>query len=330
MVGKQDMRVTVPGLGVAAVAAVVAVGVASLAGPLSPLPVAILLGIVVGNAVPLPDALGPGLGFAGKVVLRIGIALLGLRLVLGDVAALGLPAVALVAGISIATLLGVTLFARRLGLRTELGLLTGAGFAICGASAVAATQGVVRADEEDVAASLANVMLFGTLSIVALPAVAALLGLPASVAGAWIGAAVHDVGQVVATAGVVGETALEAAVVVKLGRVLLLGPLVIALGVYARRTGRTPETKRPSIVPWFVVAFLAAALLRSLELVPAPVLDVASTVEQLAFATALFALGTGVRLGRLRALGPRPLAMGAAAWLLIATLALVGVRFVLA
>lgn len=315
-----------PGLGVAALAAALAAGAAALAAPLSPLPVALLLGVAAGNLVTLPGSVGPGLEIAGRGVLQVGVALLGLRLVLGDLAALGLGGLALVVAVSVTTFVGVVLLARWLRLPADLGLLTAAGFAICGASAVAASQGVLQADEEDVAAALGNVMLFGTLSVAALPLVAGLLGLSDPIAGAWIGAAVHDVGQAVATAGVVSGTALEAAVVVKLGRVLLLGPLVIALGIHARRSGRGVEGARPPLVPWFVAAFLAAALIRTLDLLPGPVIEGAAVAERAAFAAALFALGTRVRLASLRALGPRPLAMGAAAWLLIATLALVGVQ----
>lgn len=318
-----------PGLVAAFVAAAAAALVASLAAPLSPLPVAIVLGIAVGNTVPL-GRFAPGLGVAAKLVLRIGIALLGLRLVLADVASLGAPALLLVLGVTLVTFAGVVIGARRLGLSRGFGLLTAAGFAICGASAVAAAQGVVRADDEDVAAALANVMLFGTLSIGVLPLVASALGLTDAVAGAWIGAAVHDVGQVVATAGVVGDTALESAVVVKLGRVLLLGPVIVALGLLVRAGSDATEGRRPPLLPWFVVAFLVAAAARSLDLVPSGVLDVAGTAERVAFAAALFALGTGVRFERLRALGVRPMFLGTAAWLLIAVVSLVGVQLVLA
>lgn len=318
-----------PGLAAAFVAAAVAAVIASSADPLSPLPVAVVLGIVVGNTVSL-GRFAPGLGVAAKIVLRVGIALLGLRLVLGDVAALGAPALLLVLAVTVVTFFGVVVGTRRLGLSHGFGLLTAAGFAICGASAVAAAQGVVRAEDEDVAASLANVMLFGTVSIGVLPLVASALGLTDAVAGAWIGAAVHDVGQVVATAGVVGDEALEAAVVVKLGRVLLLGPVIILLGLMVRAGAEATEQRRPPLLPWFVVAFLVAAAARSLDLVPTAVLDGAGTIERFAFAAALFALGTGVRFDKLRALGVRPLLLGLAAWLLIAVVSLVGVQAVLA
>ena len=322
-------RSYVPGLAAAAVVALLAAALAGLVEPLSPLPVAVVLGIIVGNTVSLPAVLAPGMKIAAKHVLRIGIVLLGLRLVLGDVADLGAPALLLVAGVAVVTFAGVLVLARALGLAHDLGMLTAAGFAICGASAVAAVQGVVGAEEEDVAAALGNVMVFGTLSILAFPLIGVALGISDPLAGAWIGASVHDVGQAVATAGAVSETALEAAVVVKLARVLLLAPLVIVVGLLVRRRGGASDTARPPLVPWFVAGFLLTTLLRSTGAVPEAAVDVAAVLEQTAFAAALFALGTMVRLQQLRHLGPRPLVLGAVAWVLIASVALLGVHQVL-
>lgn len=318
-----------PGLATALLGAGLATALAAPVEAVSALPVAVVLGMLVGNTVRLPDRLRPGLQTASRRLLRAGIVLLGLRLALGDVAALGLPALGVVVAVSAATLAGVAALARAAGLRSDLGLLTGAGFAICGASAVAAAQSVLAADEEHVASAMANVMAFGTLSIVVLPLVAALLGMPDPLAGAWFGASVHDVGQTVATAGSVSEAALEAAVVVKLTRVLLLGPVLVTLGLLVRRRGALPGGQRPALVPAFVVAFVAASLLRTSGLVPDTALVAAGWLEQAMFGAALVALGTEVRWARLRGLGLRPLLVGALAWALIALLALAGVHLAL-
>lgn len=317
-----------PGTALAACGAAIALAVGSLWGVLSPLPVAVVLGVLVGNTVTLPAATRPGLSVAAKRLLRLGVVLLGLRLALADVVALGWTAAAAVAALVALAFASTLLIGRALRVGRGVALLTGTGFAICGASAIAAAQGVVDADEEEVASAVGLVILFGSLSIVLLPLWAAALGLAPATAGSWIGAAVHDVGQTVAAAGTVGEAALERAVVVKLGRVLLLGPLLVGLTLAVRGRVSAPGERRGALVPLFVVGFLGAVALRSTGVLPAGVLAAAATAQQALFGAALFALGVDVRLRRLRGLGPRPLLLGTLVYLLVAGLALLAALLV--
>jgi len=139
------------------------------------------------------------------------------------------------------------------------------------------------------------------------------------------------VAQVVATAASGGATVLQTAVVVKLTRVVLLAPLVSGITLLRRRSGTgvgIAGAKRPPLVPLFVAGFLTAIALRSTGAVPDGVLAALRTVETLVLAAALFGLGTGVNLARLRRLGGRPLLLGLAAWLLVASVSYVGVRLV--
>lgn len=316
-------RVHLPGLLLAAAGAAVAMLVARTAAQVSAIPVAVALGIIAGNTPVTFDRARAGLAVAARRILRLGVVLLGFRLVVGDLLVLGPATLALVLVVVVGTFFGVQALARMLGLGRDLALLTGAGFAICGASAIAAVQGTLSADEEDVTAALGLVLAFGTVSIVALPLVGHGLGLSDVVAGAWIGAAVHDVGQTVAAAEVFGGTALTTTIVVKLARVLLLAPLVVGVALSVRRRPHDTAERAP-LVPLFVVGFVVAVLVRSLEVVPAAVVDGIGAAERVCFAMALFALGTQVRASRLRALGPRPVALGLLAWVVVAAAALAG------
>ena len=154
-----------PGLVLSLLAATMALLVARVAPAVSPLLVAIVLGILATNIRPLPERLSPGLAVASKRLLRMGIVLLGLQLVLADIAALGVRMVVAVALIVAFGFAGTLMAGRALGVPPMQRLLVAAGFSICGAAAVAAVDGVVEADEEDVASAIALVVLFGTAMI---------------------------------------------------------------------------------------------------------------------------------------------------------------------
>jgi uncharacterized integral membrane protein (TIGR00698 family) len=225
--------------------------------------------------------------------------------------------------------LGTLWIGRRLGLSPDLTLLTATGFSICGASAIAAMQGATDADEDDVAASVALVTIFGSIALVLWPLLQAPLDLPEEAYGAWTGASVHEVAQVVAAASPAGAAALATAVVVKLSRVVLLAPLLAVVSWGRRGTaarGGNGTGRRAPLVPLFVAGFLAAIAVRSTNLLPDTALDVARTVTTVLLAAALFGLGSSVRVRVLAASGPRAIALGMASTLLLAAIALAGIH----
>jgi uncharacterized integral membrane protein (TIGR00698 family) len=210
---------------------------------LSPLTAAVLLGVLAANLLPAAtmSAARPGLQVAAKPVMRLGIVLLGLQLALADVLKLGWQTLALVVAVVFATFFGTQWLGRRMGLPGRQPLLIATGFAICGASAVAAMEGVTRRpgeseDDPDPVVAIALVTLCGSLAILVLPLLRGPLGLhdPAAF-GHWVGASVHDVGQVVATSSSGGAVAVNGAVVVKLMRVAMLAPMVAGTAVAWRR-----------------------------------------------------------------------------------------------
>jgi uncharacterized integral membrane protein (TIGR00698 family) len=235
--------------------------------------------------------------------------------------------IALVAGTLVATLVVTTWLGNRMRLGRARSLIIGTGFAICGASAIAAMEDTARADDEDVTVGIAMVTLFGTLAMVLLPLLAHALHLSDAQFGVWAGASIQEVGQVVAAAGAGGAAVVAVAVVVKLTRVVLLAPVVATVSVTRRLTEPDGEAtgKRPPIVPLFVLGFVACAALRSTGIVPEGVLGAISQVQVAALGAALFGMGAGVRLASLFRGSSRVLAVATFSTLFIAGVSLAGV-----
>ncbi|MBG6085780.1 YeiH family protein [Zhihengliuella flava] len=333
------VRAVVPGL----VAAGAAVGLSVLAHlGLPALPVMTLcvaLGALAGNVLRAPvraghplrraeSALRPGLSFAGRTLMRAGIVLLGLALVPADLAALGFDGVAVVAAAVGAAFVGTWAAARLFRLPGDEPVLLAAGFSICGASAIGAMS-QARGTTRDASTPIALVTLCGTLSIAVLPLLAGWLGLGPLTFGYWAGAAVHDVGQVVATAQTAGAAALAAAVVVKLVRVLTLAPVTTVGAWTARRRaarhgtdGARQPGRRAPLVPLFVIGFALMVAARATGLVAPEALALAHLAQEALLGAALFGLGFAIDLRALFASASRSTGAALVAWAWIALLGL--------
>ena len=335
-------RNELPGLLVVALAVLLAFGLDALFG-ISPLVGGVVLGAVFANVGLLAPRLVPGVTFAAKRLLRLGIVLLGLRLSFDQMRELGVQGVIAVIIVVLLTFFGVQLLARAMGLSEGLGLLVATGYSICGASAVAAMAPLSTADEEETAYAIGLVTLCGSLSILVLPVIGHALGLSDLTFGTWVGAGVHDVGQVTATATAYSEASLVPATLVKLTRVIMLAPMVFGVGVAGRRRraalraasaegsagepgadgGDTlPEVHVP-LVPLLVAGFLGAICLRATGWLSPEFLATAKDAEQIFLTAGMFGLGAGVVISRLRRLGGRPMVLGLVSWVLVAGAALV-------
>ncbi|MEO1061871.1 MAG: putative sulfate exporter family transporter [Actinomycetota bacterium] len=315
-----------PGLVLVAGLVVVARLLNEVASTVSALVFAVILGAVLANTVGVHPSLEPGLKFAAKRLLRVGIVLLGFRLSLGDVADLGGTGLAIVAVTVLVTFVGTQWMGRRLGLSEDLSLLVATGFSICGASAVAAMEPMTDAEEEEVAAAIGLVTVFGTLSIITLPLIGSAIGLDDPDFGSWVGAATHDVAQVVAAASTAGTVAVSAAIVVKLTRVVLLAPMVAFVSWRRRATVEIePGGSRPPLLPLFVAGFLAAVAVRTTEVLSVDTLSTIKDAESILLTAAMVGLGSGVRIAKLRGLGPKPVVLGLLSWVVVAGISLVGV-----
>lgn len=245
------------------------------ASPISGVPVAIVLGLLLRNLLPLPTTLAPGLKFCTTTVLRLGIVLVGIKLSVVEMARLGVAGVPVVLTAIVTGLLFVTWFNRRLGLPPRLGTLIAAGTSICGVTAIVSTAPAIEADEREVAYAVANVVAFGLVGMLVYPYLAHAL-LPGSAAiGLFLGTAVHDTSQVVGAAltyrQIYGDDAvLRVATVTKLTRNLFLAAVIPVLTwMHARAhadagavRGRKIASWR-TLVPTFVLGFVAMAVVRS-------------------------------------------------------------------
>ena len=252
--------VAAPGLGIVTAATGVALWTTTVSS-VSAGAVALGVGLLFGNLAPGQERAQVGLAFASRRVLEW-VVLLGFRLSVGELRQnMGLLDVLAVIGLVVLTLWGVNKIARALGLSSDFGRLLGVGYAVCGVSAIAAVKPLTKADDEEVAYAVGLVTLFGTLSMALYPTVAAFLDMSPDLFGWWAGSAIHDVAQVVATATIRGDVALETAVVVKLGRVALLGPILIFLSLRERKQ----DAVRGGIfglVPLFDLGIIASVDLR--------------------------------------------------------------------
>ena len=299
----------------------------------SPLVASLVIGVVIGNLGVIPQSCALGQKFVAKRVLRFGIVLLGTQLAAEQIVELGGREVIVVLLVVATTFLGTMWLGPRLGVSKSLSLLIATGFSICGASAVAAVDGVVEADEEEVAYAIALVTLCGSLAIAVLPLLRDVVGLSdPHFFGAWVGASVHDVAQVIATASTGGNDAVHSATVVKLSRVLLLAPLIGVISVWIQRpsagiTPRFPGRKAP-LVPAFVIGFIAMVFLRTVGVIPEEWISPLKKIEQWSLAAALVGLGSEVKLRDLLKVGGRPLVLALTSWACIAIVSLLGVKYI--
>lgn len=321
-----------PGLALAVLVAAVAGGIARvLPALIGPVLLAVALGLVVANVAKLPPATAPGVAFAARRVLRVGVVLLGARLTFADVAAIGAPTL-LVVVLTMSVAFGTVAVASRLaGVPSRLATLLGVGTAVCGNTAIMATAPVVGARDREVSVAVGTITIFGTLALVVFPTIGHLLDLPDEVAGFWIGLAVNDTSQVVAAAAAYSDAALDVAVVVKLVRNALMAPLIALIAWVAaqrRPVDADVGVSARAAFPTFVLGFLALALARSVGLISDEVGTVLGEIAGWLIVVAIAGVGLGTRVGELRQVGLRPVLVGFGAAVALAIVGL-GVAWVL-
>ncbi|HEB88734.1 MAG TPA: putative sulfate exporter family transporter [Deltaproteobacteria bacterium] len=298
--------------------------------PLSPILVAILLGLLIRNAIGLPDVYEAGLELALKKVLRIGVALLGIRLSLAATGAIGLAALPIVVCCIATALFFVTRIGAALGLPPRLATLIAVGTAICGNSAIVAMAPVIEASDDEVSYAVGCITVFGLMALVVYPYLGhQLFGADPTLVGLFMGTAIHDTSQV-AGAGMVylaqygTPDALDAATVTKLQRNMFMLVVIPLMAFHANRARATGSIRSQikAAIPMFVFGFLAMSLLRTLgDLGDRPfgllspeawsaLIKGATKIATLCLAVAMAAVGLGTSFTRLRGLGMRPLAVG--------------------
>ncbi|MBR0758220.1 putative sulfate exporter family transporter [Bradyrhizobium jicamae] len=272
--------------------------------------VAILLGMAVRTAWQPSERWRSGIAFSAKQLLEVAVMLLGASISFAAILASGYLLIAAIAA-TVAIMLAVSYgLSRMLGLPTKLSILIACGNSICGNSAIAAVAPIIEADGDDIASSISFTAILGVLMVLGLPLLIPLLKLSATQYGILAGLTVYAVPQVLAATVPAGIVSTQIGTLVKLVRVLMLGPIVIALSLFVARRRKAGSAKAAAIspfklVPWFIIGFLVLAALRSFQLVPdvaiAPVTKTAAILTVLSMA----ALGLGVDVRVLSTVGGR-------------------------
>ena len=269
---------------------------------------AILLGMLWSGLFKVPARAEAGIQFTSKRILRVGIILLGMRLNFIDLINAG-PKIFTLSVIDILfALFIVYALARWMGVDKKLGILTASGTAICGAAAIAAIAPQVKAKDQEIAISVTIVAILGTFFTLIYTFLFPYLGLSDLNYGVFSGATLHEIAHVMAAAVPGGNSAIDEAIIVKLSRVALLVP--IAMGIYYlfnKTKASGEENQGPTIpVPWFIVGFLLASGVNTLQVIPQPLTQFIITVAYLLIAMAMAALGLGINITLFKKIGYKP------------------------
>jgi len=311
---------------------------------------ALALGILARLLLGPKPLLAAGVRYAAKPVLQLAIVLLGTKTSLGQIALVGSESLLVMLTSLASAFLTAWLVGRMLKVEPKLAALIGTGTAICGGSAIAAAAPALQADESDTAYAFSVIFAFNLVAVFIFPVLGRLAGLSASGFGLWAGTAINDTSSVVAAAYAWSPGAGDYAVIVKLARTTMIVPVTLILGALAsrgvfRQTAASPAATAGTVatagteagqsdavaskprsalaaacsrLPWFILAFLGASILRSVNIIPAALGSSLSRFAVYLIATALAAIGFSTDLKRIAATGWRPLVLGLAVWAAVA------------
>jgi uncharacterized integral membrane protein (TIGR00698 family) len=325
----EALRKSIPGVVYCVLVALVSFVIWGFYKPVSPMMWSFVISIAVANFIGYRSSMKRGIGFCSGQLLRFGVAVLGFvtsaliwtRVGVGVVAAF----VVIVAALGLSLWLGA-----RLGLGHRLASLIGVGTAICGASAIAALTPAIGAKEEESGLAVAGITLFGLVSMFLYPflflntPVNALLGGNLNAYSVWVGAGVHETAQVIAAAGAVDASAVQAAMLIKSVRIFMIGPVVFLLSWYCSKCEKNTGGRGSFVVPLFAVAFTIGSLVCALlDLNTASLLGagidwvvikgfVSGSLLPFTFATAFAGVGSKVSFKSILSLGSKPILVAAA------------------
>ena len=270
---------------------------------------ALLLGMAL-NFLAADSKCKAGIEFTARTVLRVGIALLGMRITLGQITALGWQPVALVITLVVVTISVSVIAAKMLGFQKLFGMLTGGATAICGASAALALSAAFPNHPQKEKATLFTVIgvsALSTLAMIVYPMIARWLELSPQLAGVFLGATIHDVAQVVGAGYSMSTETGDTATVVKLMRVAMLLPVIVCAAMNTRIQGADSGGERPPLLPWFAVGFLILACINSTGWVPTVVQGGVNEMSRWALIIAISALGMKTQIKELASVGIKPI-----------------------
>ncbi len=266
--------------------------------------ISIILGIIIGNSIAIKEKYSYGITYAEKTILAFAIALMGINLDFSILTSLGLKTIFIIIAGMIITIYSAILLGRYFKVNTKLALLLGIGNGVCGSSAISATAPIIKADKNLIGLSIAIVNLLGTLGIFIVPAIAIAIGLNEIDTGILIGNTLQAVGQVTAGGFSVSDTAGISATTVKMGRVLLLTPLILILIYQFNKQSTNEISSSPKVqVPLFIIFFIIFSLISSFSLVSEEVKSIISSISHFSLVLAMSAIGLKIHFNSIKSDG---------------------------
>ena len=290
---------------------------------------ALLLGLSM-NFIYDSEQCKSGIDFTGKRILRFGVALLGLRIALGDITAFGWKPLALILVGVISTILIGIIIAKLLGLEKRFGMLTGGAVAICGASAAMAISAVMPREkglERDTIFAVVGVTTLSTVAMIVYPIITNWMGMDDRESGIFLGATIHDVAQVVGAGYSISDEAGDLATVTKLMRVTFLVPVVMVIALSFKMSGNTSDGKTPTL-PVFLIAFIMLVGINSVGIVPTGLKEFLIELSRFSLIAAIAAIGIKSRMKDLLGVGLAPVALMALETIWLAALVLIALPLV--
>lgn len=300
------------GIALATIIAIVALLLSPII-PIGAVVIAILIGMIVTNIIKLDSKYSSGIVYAEKSILAFAIATLGINLDFSILAQLGFSTIIIIILGIIITIYSTLFIAKFFGLDKRIALLLGIGNGVCGASAVGATKEIIKAKDDEVGIVVAVVNFLGTIGIFLIPFWALMIGFDEREAGILIGNTLQAVGQAVAGGFAFSDSAGETATVVKMGRVLMLTPLIIVLlWLYKENVSETNSDTKSILknIPIFIVWFIIFSIIATLQLLPQIVVDIISLISKYALIIAMAAIGLRISFSNIKENGKSALFIG--------------------
>lgn len=309
----------IPGLLLSAIVALIAIGISNLlpGNIIGATVMALLVGMLFHPILKKDERLKPGVSFTAKMILRLGIILMGVNLNFAEVLDVGKYALFLMVFTMGSAFIMGNIIGKLFKINWKLTNLLSISTAICGGSAVAAVGPVIKAKNEDMTYAISATFIFDIITVVLFPWIGMALGMSDSGYGLWIGTAVNDTSSVVAAGYAFSELAGNTALIVKLTRTLFIIPYVLIFSVINERieaktngiTGRAPINMK-KIFPYFIIFFLVMVALRSTGIISDTIAPTISNASRFFMVMALSAIGLSTSFGDLKSIGPKPMFLG--------------------
>lgn len=295
--------------------------------------IAIFLGFILSNVMEIHAIFKDGITFTLKKLLRLAIILLGFKISLMEISEIGLKGL-IVITIAVSTCFMFTIWVgKKIGVEKKLTLLLASGTSICGASAIIATSGVIKAEEKDSAISVAVISIMGTISMILYPIIFHAFGLSENLYSVWTGSSIHEVAQVVGAGFSVSDQAGKLASMVKMSRVTFIVPTTLILLLSEFKKVKAEQKEKVKLkdlnIPWFVLMFIFVIFFNSLKIVPDELVKKIITFDNLLLTSAMFCMGLGISFSKIRSAGMKPIYLGLASSLQISFVAFVASFFLI-